>query len=95
MKKILFIIGQLGAGGAERVLVDVANNLSRNRDYSVTVFTFCKNKLDNQLSEKVKHVSLFNISASSRRISDRILNRFIIINFSSYAKRLMQIIYEK
>ncbi|WP_257149623.1 hypothetical protein [Bacillus cereus] len=46
MKKILFIIGQLGAGGAERVLVDVANNLSRNRDYSVTVFTFCKNKLN-------------------------------------------------
>ncbi|WP_306692290.1 glycosyltransferase [Bacillus cereus] len=88
MKKILFIIGQLGAGGAERVLVDVANNLSRNRDYSVTVFTFCKNKLDNQLSEKVKHVSLFNISASSRRISDRILNRFIIINFFKLCQKI-------
>ncbi|MDY8163760.1 glycosyltransferase [Bacillus thuringiensis] len=80
MKKILFVIGQLGAGGAERVLIDVANNLSNNKEYSITIFTFCKNKLDNQLSRRVNHISLFNINAQSRKISDRILNRIVVTN---------------
>lgn len=99
MKKILFVIGQLGAGGAERVLIDIANNLSDNKEYSITVFTFCKNKLDNQLSRRVKHVSLFNINAKSRKISDRILNRFIVTNLfkllekisADYIRKIMSI----
>ena len=92
MKKVLFVIGQLGAGGAERVLIDVANNLSNNKEYSITIFTFCKNKLDNQLSRRVNHISLFNINAQSRKISDRILNRIVVTNLFRLLEKLVQII---
>ena len=36
MKKIIFGITSLGLGGAERVLVDLANRLSK--DYDITIF---------------------------------------------------------
>lgn len=38
MKKILFLIHTLGGGGAERVLVNLVNNMSKE-DYEVTVMT--------------------------------------------------------
>lgn len=38
MKKILFLIHTLGGGGAERVLVDLVNNLDKNK-YKITVMT--------------------------------------------------------
>lgn len=38
MKRVLFLIPSLGGGGAERVLVNLANNLSREK-YDVTVQT--------------------------------------------------------
>ena len=37
MKKLLFGITSLGLGGAERVLVDIANELSNK--YNITIFT--------------------------------------------------------
>lgn len=37
MKKILFGITSLSLGGAERVLVDIANNLCNQ--YDITIFT--------------------------------------------------------
>ena len=57
MKKILFGITSLTLGGAERVLVDLANELSKK--YEVTIMTiYAKGELKNQLSEKVKLKSL-------------------------------------
>ena len=57
MKKILFGITSLTLGGAERVLVDLANELSKK--YEVTIMTiYAKGELENQLSEKVKLKSL-------------------------------------
>ena len=38
MKKILFLIGTLGDGGAERVLVDMVNHMSQNK-FDITVMT--------------------------------------------------------
>lgn len=38
MKKILFLIHDLGRGGAERVLINLANNLDKNQ-YDITVMT--------------------------------------------------------
>lgn len=53
MKKILFGITSLSLGGAERVLVDLANELSK--DYKVTIFTlYAKGELEKQLNNKVK-----------------------------------------
>ena len=38
MKKVLFLIHDLGYGGAEKVLVNLANNLDKNR-FDITIKT--------------------------------------------------------
>ncbi|MBR0351179.1 MAG: hypothetical protein IJH76_05145 [Clostridia bacterium] len=59
MKKILFGITSLTLGGAERVLVDIANKLCN--EYDITIFTiYSGGELEKQLSEKVKLKSLYN-----------------------------------
>lgn len=63
MKKILFGITSLTLGGAERVLVDIANNLCEK--YEITIFTiYAKGELESELSSKIKRKSLFNKSYS-------------------------------
>ena len=63
MKKILFGITSLTLGGAERVLVDIANQLCKK--YEITIFTiYAKGELESQLSEKVKVKSLYDVSYS-------------------------------
>ena len=53
MKKILFGITSLTLGGAERVLVDIANTLVDK--YDITIFTIYANgELERQLNKKVK-----------------------------------------
>lgn len=60
MKKLLFGITGLTLGGAERVLVDLANRLCDK--YDITVFTiYAKGELEKQLSPKVKLKSLYNV----------------------------------
>ena len=39
MKKIVFGITSLTLGGAERVLVDIANELSKSQEYQITIQT--------------------------------------------------------
>ena len=59
MKKLLFGITSLTLGGAERVLVDIANILSEK--YDVTIFTiYAKGELENQLSSKVKLKTIYD-----------------------------------
>ena len=54
MKKIIFGITSLGLGGAERVLVDLANELSKNNQYQITILTiYGQGELEKQLSDKV------------------------------------------
>lgn len=61
MKKVLFGITNLSFGGAERVLIDVANRLSN--DYEITIFTiYGKGELESQLSSKVILKSLYDKS---------------------------------
>lgn len=63
MKKILFGITSLTLGGAERVLVDIVNELASK--YDITIFTiYAKGELEKELSKKVKLKSLFNVSYS-------------------------------
>ena len=53
MKKILFGITSLTLGGAERVLVDLANALCDK--YEITIFTiYAKGELEKQLNNKIK-----------------------------------------
>ncbi len=59
MKKILFGITSLTIGGAERVLVDLVNELVK--DYEITVFTiYDGGELKKDLNDKIKIISLYN-----------------------------------
>ena len=61
MKKILFGITGLTIGGAERVLVDLANELSKS--YDITIFAlYTKGELEKELNSNVKLKSLFKYS---------------------------------
>lgn len=60
MKKILFGITSLTLGGAERVLVDLANELSKKAEYEITIFTIYGNgELAKQISPKVKIETIY------------------------------------
>ena len=59
MKKILFGITSLTLGGAEKVLVDLANELSKK--YDVTIFTiYAKGEFEKKLSTNVKLKTIYN-----------------------------------
>lgn len=63
MKKILFGITSLTLGGAERVLVDLTNKLSK--EYDITIFTiYDKGELKKQLDSKITVISLYDKSYS-------------------------------
>lgn len=60
MKKILFLITNLAHGGAERVLVNLANNLDKEK-YEVTVQTIFDNGVNKQyLSSNIKYRTVFH-----------------------------------
>lgn len=59
MKKIIFGITGLTLGGAERVLVDIANELSS--EYDITIFTlYGKGEFEQELSDNIKLVNMIN-----------------------------------
>lgn len=56
MKKVLFLINNLGGGGAERVLVNLANNLDKSK-FDVTVQTIFDNGVNVQdIHKDVKYI---------------------------------------
>lgn len=58
IKKIIFGITGLTIGGAERVLVDLANRLCI--EYDITIFTlYSKGELEEQLDKKIKLLHLY------------------------------------
>ena len=59
MKKLLFVIDKMTMGGAEKVLINIVNNLPRDK-YDITIFTlFDGGDLSGQLSSRVKKISWF------------------------------------
>lgn len=59
MKKVLFAITSLTIGGAEKVLVDLANELCEK--YEITIFTiYPHGEFEKNLSEKIKLKSLYD-----------------------------------
>ena len=59
MKKILFGITSLTLGGAEKVLVDLANELSKK--YDITILTiYAKGEFEKKLNSKVKLKSIYD-----------------------------------
>lgn len=61
MKKVVFGITGLTYGGAERVLVDIANKLVEEKDCEVTIFTiYAKGELEKQLNKKIKLKTIYD-----------------------------------
>lgn len=59
MKKILFLMPNLGGGGAERVLVNLVNNLDKKK-YDITVLTlFDEGETRQYLKEHITYKSIF------------------------------------
>ena len=57
--RVCFGITKLGIGGAERVLVDIANELVEQ--YDTTIFTiYAGGELEKELNQKIKVVSIYN-----------------------------------
>ena len=81
MKKIIFGITSLTLGGAERVLVDLTNKLSKNNDYEITILTiYGKGELEKQVSEKVTIKSIFDKPYSElSKIKQKILVPLLIL----------------
>ena len=68
MKKILFLIHDLGQGGAEKVLVNLVNNLDRTK-FDITVMSLFGGGVNEQFLKKdicYKTVYKKNIPANSR-----------------------------
>lgn len=92
MKKIVFGITNLELGGAERVLVDMANRLSE--EYKVTIFTiYGHGELQKNLRDKIKVISLFNkkysdLSSTEKKINSILFSSKIFLNwaYSKYIK---------
>ncbi len=85
MKKILFLISSLTGGGAEKVLVNLVNNMDTEK-YDITVETMFFDGVNAQFLKPeinyfCKKAPLFNgISHVLKRIPDRLLYRYFIGN---------------
>lgn len=71
--KILFVISSLSHGGAERVLVNIANHLSLKHEVSIA--TFASTPSFYPLDKKVQHITL-DLMKPSRTIIETLLNTF-------------------
>ena len=79
MKKIVFGITSLTLGGAERVLVDIANRLKD--EYEVTIFTiYGKGIFEYELDEKINLISLFDFSYNELSETNKRIIPFKVLN---------------
>ena len=83
MKKLLFGITSLGLGGAERVLVDIANELSNK--YNITIFTIYANgELEKQLNSNINLKHLINKKYEELTKFEKILKPIYIMLFKKF-----------
>ena len=94
MKKLLFGITSLSLGGAERVLVDIANSLSEK--YDVTIFTiYSKGEGEKQLSSKVKLKTIYDKQYDElTRLQKKIIPLKILLNKKSIYKKYIKQDYD-
>ena len=91
MKKILFGITSMQLGGAERVLVDIANSLCDK--YEITIFTiYGKGEFEKELNKKIKLKKLFDKKYNEfSKLRKKIINPLTILLFKKliYKKKIM------
>lgn len=84
--KICFGITKLGIGGAERVLVDIVNELVNDSNYEITIFTiYSGGELEKEVDIRVKLISFTN----------KEIDKNIIPIFSAYILIFGRFIYNK
>ena len=89
MKKIVFGITSLTIGGAERVLVDIANTLKDK--YDITILTiYPKGQLKSQLNKKIKVKSIFK-----KQYKDYNRIQKVLLSLSFVLKPIRKKIYNK
>lgn len=87
MKKIVFGITSLGLGGAERVLVDIANKLCN--EYDITLFLIYGNgELEKELSPNIKVEHLCHCSYEELTKEER---RMVSIKIMLFKERIYKI----
>ncbi len=87
-KKVLFLIHTLGAGGAEKVLVNLVNHMSKK--YDVTVMTVIDTGIfKTQLSKDVRYKTMFKIPFHKEKNQ----NSGSLLNKTSRLKSLMAKFY--
>ena len=78
-KKVLFLIHTLGGGGAEKVLVNLVNNLDRKK-YDITVMTVIDTGIyKSALKSDIKYKTIFKLPPTNKKkknvqISGSLLN---------------------
>lgn len=95
-KKILFLIHTLGIGGAEKVLVNLVNNMDKTK-YDVTVMTIINTgAFITELNNEVKYKYMFNIPFSKRKKikSDSKKESGSLLNKTSRIKEILKRIYQ-
>lgn len=91
MKKIIFGITSLTIGGAERVLVDIANKL--NEDYDITIFTiYAGGELEKQLNPNIKKIALYR---KQYKEFTKIEKMKISLKLMIYKKKIYEAIMKK
>lgn len=94
MKKILFVIHTLGVGGAEKVLVNLVNNLVDK--YDVTVMTIIDTgAFRNHLNDKVHYKSVFSLKpVMSKPNHEQVEAGSLLSNKISFIKKILISIYQ-
>lgn len=90
MKKIIFGITGLTLGGAERVLVDIANRLIEKFD--VTIFTiYAKGELEKELKPKVHLINLYDFKYKDlNRIKKVLIPLKVLLNKNRIFKKYIE-----
>lgn len=81
MKKVLFFIPSLGQGGAEKVLVNLVNNMDTS-EFDITVQTIFDGGINKQfLNNSVKYKSMFRYQFRGNRVIQKLFSPHILYRF--------------
>lgn len=93
MKKVLFLIHTLGAGGAEKVLVNLVNNLDKEK-YDVTVMTVIDTGIyRDKLNENITYKTMFKMPKFLAKKSKKTDNSGSLLNKTSKKKKFAAKMY--
>lgn len=94
MKKILFLIHTLQVGGAEKVLVNLVNNMDKEK-YDITVMTVINTgAFRKDLNSNIKYKTIFNIPFLSKKSNKKDTSSGNLLDKTSVIKQILANIYK-